>query len=302
MSETENDAAEKSHDPTPQKLEDARKKGDIAKSTDLNAAAGYIGLLVSVSIAGAWAAQQSGTVLSAFLARADTLAPRLLDSGGPGLSLHMLGEALWGLFPLFALPFLAVLLSILGQQSFVVAPDKLIPKLSRISPIEGAKNKFGMNGIAEFVKATVKLCIIAVMLGIFLASETDHLIGLVRATPMAVPAEMMRIAIALLAQITVVALAIAAIDFLWQRYSHNRKLMMSFQEVKEEAKRSEGDPHMKAQRRQRGQEIANNRMMHEVPNADVVMVNPTHYAVALKWDRQAGTAPVVIAKGVDEIA
>ena len=302
MSNTEEDAAEKSHDPTPQKLEEARKQGDIAKSTDLNAAGGYVGMFVALGIAGAWAAEQTGTVLAEIVARADTLAPRLLGAGGPGLSISILGEALWGLLPIFALPFAAVLLTILAQQAFVVAPEKLIPKISRIDPIEGAKNKFGLNGIAEFVKATVKMAIISAILFIYLMSETDTLIGMVRASPMAVPVEMMRIALGLLAQILVVALAIAAIDYLWQRYSHERKLRMSHQEIKDEAKRSEGDPTMKQQRRTRAEAIANNRMMMDVPKADVVMVNPTHYAVAMTWDRQRGTAPVVVAKGVDEIA
>ncbi|MEM8698627.1 MAG: flagellar type III secretion system protein FlhB [Pseudomonadota bacterium] len=302
MSNTEEEAAEKSHEPTQQKLDEARKKGDVAKSNDLSAAAAYLGLFVALGLSGAWAAEKSGTVLAAFFSRADTLAPMMLGQGGAGLSFGIMGEALWGMLPIFALPFLAVILAILAQQAFVFAPEKLEPKVSRINPIEGAKNKFGLNGIAEFVKATVKMAIISVILFVYLASETDTLIGLVRATPMAVPPEMMRIALELLAQILIIAAAIAALDYLWQRYSHARKLRMSHQEIKDEAKRSEGDPMMKQQRRQRAESIAQNRMMLEVPKADVIMVNPTHYAVALKWDRQRGTAPVVTAKGVDEIA
>ncbi|MEL6478749.1 MAG: flagellar type III secretion system protein FlhB [Pseudomonadota bacterium] len=302
MSQTEEDASEKSHEPTQQKLDEARKKGDVAKSTDLSAAAAYLGLFIALALAGAWAAEKTGTVLSAFFARADTLAPRLLSAGGPGLSLSMMGEALWGLLPIFALPFVAVLLTIIAQQAFVFAPEKLEPKLNRINPIEGAKNKFGLNGIAEFVKATLKMVIISTILFVYLASETDTLIGLVRASPMAVPPEMMRIALALLAQIIVVAGAIAVLDYLWQRYAHARKLRMSFQEVKDEAKRTEGDPMIKQQRRQKAETIAQNRMMLEVPKADVIMVNPTHYSVALTWDRLRGSAPVVVAKGVDEVA
>jgi len=95
---------------------------------------------------------------------------------------------------------------------------------------------------------------------------------------------------------------IGLIDLLWQRYDHARKLRMSFQDMKDEHKSSEGDPHTKAQRRQRGQEIATNRMMLDVPKADVVIVNPTHYAVALKWDRRPGRAPECVAKGTDDIA
>jgi len=107
---------------------------------------------------------------------------------------------------------------------------------------------------------------------------------------------------ALLKAVTIIAIAISFIDYFWKRHDHRRKLMMSMQEMKDEAKQSEGDPHMKQSRRQRGREIAMNQMMHDVPTADVIVVNPTHYAVALKWSRDAGSAPVCVAKGVDEIA
>jgi flagellar biosynthetic protein FlhB len=99
-----------------------------------------------------------------------------------------------------------------------------------------------------------------------------------------------------------IAVAIGGIDLVWQRFDHARKLKMSFQELKEEARQSEGDPHMKAQRRSRAEAIATNRMLLDVPKADVVIVNPTHYAVALKWSRNRGTAPVCVAKGEGEVA
>lgn len=302
MSSTEDDSAEKSHQPTPQKLDEARKKGDVPRSQDLNAVAAYTGLFIAVALSGVYAAQKTGTVFTAFFERADTLAPLMLSAGGAGLSLGGVGEAVAGIAPLYILPFVAVLLCVLAQRAFIFAPQKLEPKLSRLNPIQQAKNRFGLTGIFEFSKASVKVLVIAIILGIYLLAENDRIIGLVRATPSAVPTEMMRIAIGLLAQIIVVTLAIGAVDYLWQRFDHERKLMMSFREVKEEAKRSEGDPQLKAQRRERAQEIATNRMMLDVPKADVIMVNPTHYSVALKWDRQKGTAPKVTAKGVDSVA
>ncbi|MBY8977510.1 EscU/YscU/HrcU family type III secretion system export apparatus switch protein [Rhodobacteraceae bacterium NNCM2] len=128
------------------------------------------------------------------------------------------------------------------------------------------------------------------------------IVGQVRAAPKMVPATMMGLALDLLTQITLIALVIGVVDYLWQRFDHRRKLRMSLQDIKEEAKKSEGDPAMKAKRRQRAEEIATNRMMIEVPKSNVIVVNPTHYAVALKWDRAANAAPVVVAKGVDELA
>ncbi|MFV0474472.1 MAG: flagellar biosynthesis protein FlhB [Pikeienuella sp.] len=301
MSEESASAGEKTHEPTPQRLEEARKRGDVPKSTDLSAAAAYFGLLVALGLAGAGAASSSGAVLAGYLARAETLAPRLLESGG-GLSLQAAVEALAGLTPLFLLPFLFVILAILGQQALIFAPEKLAPKLNRISPVAQAKNKFGPTGLVEFAKSTAKLAVISAVLALFLMSETDRIIGLTRAAPRAIPAEMARLAFSLLTQVALVTLAVAVFDLLWQRFDHARKLRMTFEEVKEEVKRSEGDPMVKSQRRRRAEEIATNQMMVEVPKAAVVIVNPTHYAVALKWDRAGGGAPVVVAKGVDGVA
>jgi len=114
--------------------------------------------------------------------------------------------------------------------------------------------------------------------------------------------ELGRMLVALMGIVLLVALALGSIDFLWQRAEHTRKHRMSRKEMMDELKQSEGDPTVKQQRRQRGQEIATNKMLLDVPTADVVIVNPTHYAVALKWDRSQATAPVCVAKGVDEIA
>ncbi len=300
--EDDSSSGEKSHEPTQQKLDDARKRGDVAKSNDISAAAAYFGLLAGLGLFGAAAVASSGATLSAYLARAETLAPRHLAMGGGSLSLGMVTESVAGLLPLFAFPFLLVIVALVAQQALVFAPEKLEPKFSRISPIANAKSKFGPTGLFEFAKSTVKLLIIAALLAFFLLSETERIIGLVRAQPAMVAAEMARLAFSLLLQIAIVALAVSAVDYLWQRFDHARKLRMTFQEMKDEAKNAEGDPMLKSQRRRRAEEIATNRMMHEVPKASVVIVNPTHYAVALKWDRSMGGAPIVVAKGVDGVA
>lgn len=302
MSDENEDSGEKSHDPTEQRLEDARKKGDVAKSVDLLAASAYLGFLLSLFIAGSSAVTHSGELMMSFLSRADTLAPRVLSMGG-GLLTGQITLGLFGaLAPLFALPALFVILALIGQQAFVVAPEKLVPKLDRISPLSQAKSKFGPTGLFEFAKSATKLMVISVLVGSFLLSRTDQIVGLTKGTPVDVGRELADISIALLIQIAVVAFAIGAIDYLWQRHDHMRKLRMTFQELRDEHKRSEGDPFVKGQRRRRAEDIVNNKMMQDVPTASVIIVNPTHYAVALKWDRATGGAPVVVAKGVDNVA
>lgn len=302
MSADEGQGGEKSHDPTEQRLIDARKRGDIPRSNDISAFAAYLGLLIALSAFGEAAAVTAGEVLAAMLSRSDTLASRLLSEGGHQIGLGLAVEGLNGIALVLAVPFLLVLGGLVAQRAIVAVPDKLAPKLSRISPIEQAKQKFGITGLFEFAKSSVKLIVISVLLASFLTMQMDLLVGLARAAPKSVPGAMMQLCVQLLVQITVIMLMIAAIDYLWQRFDHRRKLRMSHQEIKEEARSSEGDPALKSKRRQRAEEIATNRMMTEVPKASVVIVNPTHYAVALKWDRSDRRAPIVVAKGVEEVA
>lgn len=298
----EEKSGEKAYEATQQRLDDARKKGDTPNSKDLLALAAYVGLIIGLFIAGSGAVTGMGQALSGSFSNADVLAPMLLEMGAGGVSLHLAVAALVGLGPLFLLPFLLVLLTVFAQRSMVFAFDKVMPKLSRISPIAGAKQKFGLTGIVEFLKATVKLTVISIVLTIYLIDEMDTIVGSARAYPLAAPSKMADISFGLLVRITMIVGVIAAADFFWQRYDHARKLRMTHEEIKEEHKQSEGDPQTKSQRQHRAKEIANNQMMHDVPKADVVIVNPTHYAVALRWERTEKGAPKVVAKGVDGVA
>jgi flagellar biosynthesis protein FlhB len=303
MSQASGDqGGEKSFEPTPRRLEEARRRGEVVKSADLTAAAAYLGLLAAFAGFGAVAARGAGTALVAFLGRADTLSGRILGPGGAGLAAGMVGEAVLALAPFFLLPFAGVLAALLAQGAFVAAPEKLVPKLSRISPISIAAQKFGLSGLVEFAKSLVKMSAVAVVLWFYLAAMAGRIIGVLRAPPALLPSEMLDLGVGLLSVIAAMAVVIGAADYLWQRFNHARRLRMSFQEIRDELKETEGDPYQKAARRRRGEAIARNRMLAEVPKADVVIVNPTHVAVALKWSRRRGSAPACVAKGLDEIA
>lgn len=300
MSEEGEGSGEKSFEATPQRLAEARAKGDVPKSTDATAAVSYLALLVAICAGGATAVSGAGTALMGFLASADRLP--LLAPDGPALAAGLLGTALAPLAPLFLAPLVAVTLCLIAQRAVVFSGEKLMPKASRLSVISNAKNKFGVDGLVEFGKSVVKLIAIAVALFFYLSHKMDEIIGSVEAEPRLLGAMMVDTLVALLTITTVIATVIGAADLIWQRISHGRKLRMSLQDLKEEHRKSEGDGHMKAARRQRGQEIALNQMLIEVPKADVVIVNPIHYAVALKWSREKGSAPVCVAKGVDAVA
>lgn len=298
----DDDDTDKPHEATQKKLDDARKKGEIPRSTDLNTAAAYAGLLLAAITFGGDALIGFASGLQVMLDQSDSLARIMLRPGSTALAGGLLGRVAGSLLPWILLPIILVLVSILAQRSFTVAPTKLSPKLSRISPLANLKNKFGRNGLFEFFKSFVKLVIYSVILGLFLSTQMSDLLSTLHLGPGIVVAIMAMMTLKFLFVVLLVAASIGAIDFLWQRAEHLRRHRMSQREMTEETKQAEGDPHMKGKRRQRAYDIAMNQMLKDVPTADVVIVNPTHYAVALHWSRDKGSAPVCVAKGVDEIA
>ena len=298
----QSDQGEKVHDPTPQKLEEARLKGDIPRSMDVSAAAAMIGLLLALYFAGGAISQSSGAVMATVVERAHEFSGVMLRPGGLKLAYEWTNAALLPLLPIFLLPFGLALISLLAQRAFAMSLDKVMPKLSKLGLISNAKQKFGPTGLVQFLKSVVKMMTITTILVLYLLGINDELIGSVFGNKHSVFAMLGETLIYITMASCIVFSVIGVIDVLWQRYDHSRKLRMSFQDLKDEHKNTEGDPHTKAQRRQRGHDIATNRMLLDVPKADVIIVNPTHYAVALTWDRKPGKAPECVAKGVDDIA
>jgi len=293
---------EKEHEASQQKLDEARKKGEVPRSTDLGTAAVYAGFLIAFSLAGNHLVQSTGALLMNMLGRADQISDQFFDGAAQPYSAAWMKILAGGLLPILGLPALFVIITFIIQRALIFAPEKLKPKLSRISILSNAKNKFGRGGLFEFVKSFSKLMIYGSLAWVFLISRTDQILGSVYLSPGGVALAFTDLSLKFLAFVFVIALAIGGVDFLWQRFEHLRKHRMSRKELQDEHKRQEGDPHFKQQRRQKGQAIAMNQMLANVADADVIIVNPEHYAVALKWDRAAGLAPVCVAKGVDEIA
>lgn len=302
MSQGADDDTERNLDPTPQKLEKAREKGEFARSTDISVAASYAGLLLGSLAIGSQTIDDAGAALAVLIDQSDSLST-LFFEGAPsapfGGILITVGMAL---APWLMFPFLLVLASILVQRAFVVTVSKLQPKLSRISLISNAKNKFGRSGLFEFFKSFVKLVLYSVCLGIFLNRNLPEIVVSMAYGPRAVAQLMLEMCAGFLIITVVISGLIGLIDMVWQHFEHRRKNQMSHKEIADETKESEGDPYIKQQRRMRAQEAANSQMMADVPGADVILMNPTHYAIALKWSREPGTAPVCVAKGIDEIA
>ncbi|MEO0859497.1 MAG: flagellar type III secretion system protein FlhB [Pseudomonadota bacterium] len=298
---SEEQGAEKSHEPTPQKLEDARRKGEIPKSQDVSVAASYLGVLLALTLTAGPASILLVDSGGRLLANADQMTTFVKTQSGGGGG-EVLGQLLMITGLLILPPAALVLAGIIAQRAIVFAPEKVMPKLSRISIISNAKNKFGPTGLFEFAKSAVKMTGFIGLLVYFLVYHVDRLIVSAASGPRSAILQLGDVLTEFIIYVFIVSAAIAVVDFGWQRHSFTARNRMTRQEVLDETKQSEGDPHLKARRRQKAQEIATNSMMHDVPEASVVIVNPTHYAVALKWSPMDPTPPVCVAKGVDAVA
>lgn len=292
-------ASEKEHEPTERRLQQAREKGEVPVGRDLLAAAALAGFVLALMVPDS--GLRIANALTLLLDQAETLAPSL-GSGDPAPWTGFAADLAFGLAPAFLLPGLAVLVVLIAQQGLVLAPTRLEPKLSRVSLLAGARRRFGREGLFDFAKSAVKLVLISLVLGSFLVGEADRILAAMTLQPGQVLLLLGRLIVTFLLMVLVVQSVIGAIDLLWQQFEHRRRNRMSRKELTDEMKQSEGDPQMKAQRRQKAMAIASNRMLADVATADVVVVNPTHYAVALRWNRQSRGAPVCVAKGVDDLA
>ncbi len=292
---------DKQFEPSQKKLDDARARGEIPRSSDLSTAAAYGGFALAITAGGGMILQAFGQTSMAILGQSDRLAPLILAHGvAPTAGLFAAYGT--GAMPLVLVPALAVLVILFAQSAIHFAPEKLGFKFSRISPFAAAKQKFGLDGLVEFLKNTAKMAIVAVVLGVQLVADAPRVLGSLAMEPAAIMAILLQMFQNFVFLVLVIASVFGVVDYLWQRARHLKQNRMSRQEMTDEMKDSEGDPHIKQQRRQKGQEIATNQMLADVKGADVIIVNPTHYAVALKWNRAKGGAPICVAKGVDEVA
>lgn len=294
------DGQDKSFDPTPSRLERARREGDIALSREANAAAAYGGLYFAIAAGAASACLALAPILSRFFAFPEDYA---LSGGAAAAAVSMsAGKIAAGAAVFFAAPAAFVIAAIVAQQGLVFAPSKLSPKWSRLSPFDNAKHKFGPQGLSEFAISAAKLfSVLALFAALFLGRFLD-LPGAALLPATAILPALHREAVLFVGAILVFACAAAAFDLLRVRAAHRKRLMMSLEEIRRESKENEGDPHFRQARRERSKAIATNRMLLDVPTASVVIVNPTHYAVALKWEGPKSGAPQCVAKGVDEMA
>jgi flagellar biosynthetic protein FlhB len=292
--------AEKTEEPTAKRQRDARERGQVARSKELGTAA--------VMIAGSGALLGSGGTLAhsfAGVMRAGlTFDPLVLsDPGSMGRQLGTtVAEALLSVLPFFAAVTAAAVLAPLALGGWVFSGEALLPDFSRLNPVNGLGRIFGVSGLAELVKALLKFVVvgaIAAAVGMWLVKDTVALGAMATVPSMGQAAHLLTLALLLMSCGLIV---IAGVDAPFQWWNHRRQLKMTREEVKEEGKETDGRPEVKARIRNLQRKMSRRRMMMDVPRADVVVTNPTHYAVALKYDPAKMKAPRVLAKGRDLMA
>ncbi len=303
MAEDESgNAGDKPFAPTQRKLDDARSKGNVARSNDLNAAVAYAGLVLAAVIWGGAMLSGFGMALTGFFSDRLWQAVDLRSGSTVALTTGPILEAFLALSPVFLFPLVLVLAGILAQRTMIFYGGNLSPKLSRLSPIENAKKKFGRSGLFEFFKSFLKLSLYSLLLAFYIYKREPQMIASAMLDAHQVILLLGELSVGFFLVVLAIAACLGIIDYAFQKAEHLRNLRMSHKEMMDEHKNSEGDPTMKQRRRQRAQELSQVQMLQKVKDADVVIVNPEHYAVALAWTRAPGSAPECVAKGVDELA
>ncbi len=293
--------AEKSFEPSQKRLDDARKRGDVPTSADLSTAAVYGALALGFIWLGPATVNQLAGAAAGMLEKSDQLSRNWLRAGGAP-TLGALASFGLPIFALLILPLLAGVAATLVQRGLTFSPDRITPKWSRISPIAALGQKFGADGLFEFVKSLFKLLVVCALVARFVPRYGDQVLQSLHYSADQTSVFIAKILSEILFLAFLVTLVFGAVEYGWHWLQHRRRNRMTRQEIVEEQKESEGDPQTKWQRQQKGREIAMAQMLQDVAKADVVLVNPTHYAVALKWRRGDRSAPICVAKGVDDVA
>ena len=297
----EQQGQEKTEAPTEKKRRESREEGQVAFSRELPSAALLAGILLTLIAT-------SPLILDAFREMTTQIFREMskADELSIGSLYDLSGEIFSTLLPAFA-PFgaIIVLVGILAsvlQVGVQITLKAIAPKFNKISPLTGLKRLFSTQSLADFLKSMAKLIIVGIVGYITYMDKITELNGLSVATPEAILEYNFTVVAEVSGKIVLALVAIAIFDYLYQRWHHEKQLMMTKQEVKEETKQTEGDPQLKARIRQIQREMSNARMMQEVPKADALIVNPTHFSVAILYDRDVMEAPEVTAKGIDHMA
>lgn len=299
MSDDQDDS-QKTEEPTPHKLSEARQKGNVISSQEVSSFAILLGGALTAAFLGPFMAERLANATGSLLANAHAIP---FDAENvSNVLLDVLFEVAIGMAPI------ALLLVVLGAgaklavSGFLFSGESMKPSLSKLSLIKGLKRMFSLKSLVEFAKGLVKLAIVGWIVYLLSVPAVDQVEVLMQMDVAAAAEETRLILVRMFSGVVGVMAIIAGLDYMYQRHEYMKQMRMTKQEIKDEHKQSEGDPIVKGRLRQIRAERARSRMMAAVPTADVVVTNPTHFAVALKYEIDSMGAPRVVAKGADEVA
>jgi flagellar biosynthesis protein FlhB len=293
-------AGDRTERATPKKRQDAKQKGQVAKSQDINTAIGLLAVFMFLS----FGTSLMGNHLFGILRHSfqDYMQMDLTENNAHKIMVEVIKECAYILGPILLVALIAGVVSNFAQVGFLFSTESIQPKLEKLDPIKGFKRIFSLRSVIELLKSILKIVFVGTVTFIVLWRRIDEVLGLAFKTV----GDSMKTVASLTLQMgfaaSIALLFLAILDYLYQRFDYEKNLRMSKQDIKDEYKNSEGDPLIKSKIKQRQREMAMRRMMQEVPKADVIITNPTHYAICLKYDENQREAPFVIAKGVDLIA
>jgi len=294
------DDSQRTEDPTQKRLQDAREKGEFPRSQDVVTFATLSAATFAIVVWGGEAGQIFIERFGGFLSH-----PEYFDASAGGI-LGLAWAVAAALAAILAVPFVAMLVGAIGgnlvQSPLVLSGEKLKMDLSKLSPGKGLSRLFGGEALVNFAKGLIKVACAGAAAVWAVWPDSNAIVSLVAADPRMAGASALTLTTRMLGAVLAVVAIFAALDWFWQRFSFMRRMRMSKQDIRDEMKQSEGDPLVKMKIRQVRMERGRKRMMAEVSKATVIVTNPTHYAVALKYESGAMAAPKCVAKGVDALA
>ncbi|WP_160670738.1 fused FliR family export protein/FlhB family type III secretion system protein [Clostridium sp. C8-1-8] len=293
-------AEDKTEEATPKKKSEARKKGQIARSKDVNLAMTLVACTLVIAILGGYVSTDLKYNLIYFLS--NNFHQEINISYLNGLSLMVVYRILKDLIPIVVPIMVIGIVSSIAQSGFLFTSEPLKPSLGKLNPLKGLKNMFSKRNFVELGKNFIVVCVLSYIGYDFVKSNYMEIINIGNIYLPSLGAEFKRLLLNIFMKITLVLVVIAAADYFMQRRMYSKEMRMSKQEVKEEFKQMEGDPQIKNKIKQRQREMATKRMMQAVPDATVVITNPTHLAIAIKYEEGNMEAPRVLAKGADNVA
>jgi flagellar biosynthetic protein FlhB len=293
-------ADEKTEKATPKKRQDSRKKGQVAKSTDVNTAIILLLVFLFLWLFGGLLGQ---TLIDLLKHTFQTyLLMEMTEGNIAAIFQELVMEAAMVLLPIMLIALLAGVAASYIQVGVLFAPEAIKMKLSKLDPIKGAKRIFSIRALVELLKSLLKISLAGVVVFIIIWIRLEDVMLLSQKSVADGFYLIAQLTAILGISVAVLLLILSIPDYLYQKYDHEKQMKMSKKDIKDEHKNMEGDPRIKSKRKQKQMEMAMQRMMQEVPNADVVITNPTHFAVALRYDEEKADAPFVVAKGVDFMA